>query len=294
MKLQIKVNPDTGVIEDAKFKTFGCGSAIASSSLATEWLKGKTVDEAMAIKNTEIVEELALPPVKVHCSVLAEDAIKAAIKNYQEKQDTADRDRASNRPGCNRRRRYNSSVTSPPTHSKGMTHVDRCCSGNPEPRRSKDAPPARAAAAVRDREGRRGGQAAHRRHAEPPARSRPGGKLYLRVRVQGGGCSGFQNKLDLDAKYDEKTDHKFEFHGIEVVVDKRSMLYLNGAVVDFHDDLNKKRVHHLEPAGQEHLRLRQFVLHVRVSGFGTAVTRTADATHDDHFDRLGLPRRFFG
>jgi iron-sulfur cluster assembly protein len=68
----------------------------------------------------------------------------------------------------------------------------------------------------------------------------PGGKLYLRVRVQGGGCSGFQNKLDLDAKYDEKTDHKFEFHGIEVVVDKRSMLYLSGAVVDFHDDLNKR------------------------------------------------------
>lgn len=86
MKLQIKVNPLTGVIEDAKFKTFGCGSAIASSSLATEWLKGKTVDEALGIKNTEIVEELALPPVKVHCSVLAEDAIKAALKNYQDKQ----------------------------------------------------------------------------------------------------------------------------------------------------------------------------------------------------------------
>ncbi len=90
MKLQIKVNPDTGVIEDARFKTFGCGSAIASSSLATEWLKGKTVDEALAIKNTEIVEELALPPVKVHCSVLAEDAIKAALKNYHDKQDAAD------------------------------------------------------------------------------------------------------------------------------------------------------------------------------------------------------------
>lgn len=87
MRLQIKVNPGTGVIEDAKFKTFGCGSAIASSSLATEWLKGKTVDEALGIKNTEIVEELALPPVKVHCSVLAEDAIKAAIANYQQKQD---------------------------------------------------------------------------------------------------------------------------------------------------------------------------------------------------------------
>ena len=90
MKLQIKVNLDTGVIEDAKFKTFGCGSAIASSSLATEWLKGKTVDEAMGIKNTAIVEELALPPVKVHCSVLAEDAIKAAIQNYQQKQDSAE------------------------------------------------------------------------------------------------------------------------------------------------------------------------------------------------------------
>src|SRR5437763_6600328 len=90
MKLQIKVDPVTGRIEDAKFKTFGCGSAIASSSLATEWLKGKTVEEARAIKNTEIVEELALPPVKVHCSVLAEDAIKAALKNYQEKQDAAE------------------------------------------------------------------------------------------------------------------------------------------------------------------------------------------------------------
>ena len=85
MKLQIKVDPITGVIEDAKFKTFGCGSAIASSSLATEWLKGKTLDDALAIRNTAIVEELALPPVKVHCSVLAEDAIKAAVKNFQDK-----------------------------------------------------------------------------------------------------------------------------------------------------------------------------------------------------------------
>lgn len=86
MKLQVKVNPETGVIEDAKFKTFGCGSAIASSSLATEWLKGKTVDQALAIKNTDIVNELSLPPVKIHCSVLAEDAIKAAIGDYKSKQ----------------------------------------------------------------------------------------------------------------------------------------------------------------------------------------------------------------
>ena len=84
MKLQIKVN-ELGVIEDAKFKTFGCGSAIASSSLATEWIKGMTVDQAMAIKNTQIVEELNLPPVKIHCSVLAEDAIKGAIADYKKK-----------------------------------------------------------------------------------------------------------------------------------------------------------------------------------------------------------------
>jgi len=84
MKLQLKIN-DAGIIEDAKFKTFGCGSAIASSSLATEWVKGMTVDQAMALKNTQIVEELNLPPVKIHCSVLAEDAIKAAIADYKAK-----------------------------------------------------------------------------------------------------------------------------------------------------------------------------------------------------------------
>lgn len=86
MRLQIKVNPETGVIEDARFKTFGCGSAIASSSLATEWLKGKSVDQALTIDNMDIVEELALPPVKIHCSVLAEDAIRAAINDYRVKQ----------------------------------------------------------------------------------------------------------------------------------------------------------------------------------------------------------------
>ena len=84
MRLQIKVN-DNGVIEDAKFKTYGCGSAIASSSLVTEWVKGKTLDEAAGIKNTDIAEELALPPVKIHCSILAEDAIKAAIADYKQK-----------------------------------------------------------------------------------------------------------------------------------------------------------------------------------------------------------------
>jgi iron-sulfur cluster assembly accessory protein len=102
----------------------------------------------------------------------------------------------------------------------------------------KDAPPAAPPITVTEK-----AAAEVRRHiADMESRNEiePGSKLYLRVRVQGGGCSGFQNKLDLDAKYDEKTDHKFEFHGIEVVVDKRSMLYLSGAVVDFHDDLNKR------------------------------------------------------
>jgi len=94
MKLQIRVNGD-GIIEDARFKTFGCGSAIASSSLVTEWVKGKTVDEALQIKNTQVAQELALPPVKVHCSVLAEDAIRAAISDYQRKRQST---QATNAP----------------------------------------------------------------------------------------------------------------------------------------------------------------------------------------------------
>lgn len=94
MKLQIKVN-ESGVIEDARFKTYGCGSAIASSSLVTEWVKGKTLDEAMNLKNTQIAEELALPPVKIHCSILAEDAIKAAIQDYRAKHGASDQAQAA-------------------------------------------------------------------------------------------------------------------------------------------------------------------------------------------------------
>ncbi|HTJ05406.1 MAG TPA: Fe-S cluster assembly scaffold IscU [Caldimonas sp.] len=90
MKLQIKVNPETGVIEDAKFKTYGCGSAIASSSLVTEWVKGKSLDDALKIKNSQIATELALPPVKIHCSILAEDAIKAAVSDYKSKHPARD------------------------------------------------------------------------------------------------------------------------------------------------------------------------------------------------------------
>ena len=90
MKLQIKVDHDTGIITDARFKTYGCGSAIASSSLVTEWVKGKTLDQAATIRNTQIAEELALPPVKIHCSILAEDAIKAAVEDYKKKHDLVD------------------------------------------------------------------------------------------------------------------------------------------------------------------------------------------------------------
>ncbi len=95
MRLQIRVNPETQVIEEAKFKTFGCGSAIASSSLATEWIKGRTVEDAMAIKNTDIVKELSLPPVKIHCSVLAEDAIRAAIGDWKKKNGVAEAEQAT-------------------------------------------------------------------------------------------------------------------------------------------------------------------------------------------------------
>ncbi len=95
MRLQIRVNPETQVIEEAKFKTFGCGSAIASSSLATEWIKGRTVEDALAIKNTDIVKELSLPPVKIHCSVLAEDAIRAAIGDWKKKNSVAEAESAT-------------------------------------------------------------------------------------------------------------------------------------------------------------------------------------------------------
>ncbi len=102
MRLQMKINPETQVIEEAKFKTFGCGSAIASSSLATEWVKGKTVDEALAISNTDIVRELSLPPVKIHCSVLAEDAIKAAIEDWKKKKEADPSPRPTRPPATSR------------------------------------------------------------------------------------------------------------------------------------------------------------------------------------------------
>ena len=118
MRLQIKVNPETQVIEDAKFKTFGCGSAIASSSLATEWVKGKTVAEALTISNTDIVKELALPPVKIHCSVLAEDAIRAAIGDWKKKNNVAENRRRSRSRSLSCEARYGAAHSA--VHSERM------------------------------------------------------------------------------------------------------------------------------------------------------------------------------
>ena len=176
MKLQLKVNESTGIIEDAKFKTFGCGSAIASSSLATEWLKGKTVDEALAIKNTEIVNELSLPPVKIHCSVLAEDAIKAAIGDYKKKQEAAQ--------GGKRM----IEVT-----PKAIDKIKKTFA----------------------REGVTGG---------------------LRLGVLGGGCSGLSYQFKFDAK-ERPTDKVFDYDGVKIFVDPKSLLYLDGMTLDYQESL---------------------------------------------------------
>ena len=137
MKLQIKVNEESGVIEDAKFKTFGCGSAIASSSLATEWVKGKSLAEALAIKNTDIVKELSLPPVKIHCSVLADDAIKAAVTDWKRRGGCADSWRAGGADGVVRPEQPFAELTTwarrlllklsrhPSSAKRGMRHTDR-------------------------------------------------------------------------------------------------------------------------------------------------------------------------
>jgi nitrogen fixation NifU-like protein len=178
MKLQVKVNPQTGVIDDAKFKTFGCGSAIASSSLATEWLKGKTVDEALAIKNTDIVNELSLPPVKIHCSVLAEDAIKAAIADYKKSRG----------------------------RSVGMIQISEV-----------------AAKKIRTLMAKQGID--------------EGG---LRVGVKGGGCSGLSYTFAWD-KQPRLGDEVFEgMDGAKIYVDKKSLLFLDGTILDYDTNLVSK------------------------------------------------------
>jgi nitrogen fixation NifU-like protein len=178
MKLQIKVNPATGLIEDAKFKTYGCGSAIASSSLVTEWVKGKSLDEALTIKNTHIAEELALPPVKIHCSILAEDAIKAAVQDYKAKPGTA-----------------------------------------PRPWQARPDP-----MAVTLTE-------AAARHVSRYIAKRGKG-VGVRLGVKTTGCSGLAYKLEY-ADDVASEDVVFEDHGVKVLIDPKSLPYIDGTQLDF-------------------------------------------------------------
>ena len=176
MKLQIQVN-DSGVIEDAKFKTYGCGSAIASSSLLTEWVKGKTLDEASQIKNSDIAEELALPPVKIHCSVLAEDAIRAAITDYQSKQTSAEKKSAQSQ-----------------LMSISLTEsaVDRV----------------------------------------KTFLEKRGKGVGVRLGVKTTGCSGMAYTIEF-ADEVEETDEVFEQDGVKVLINPKSLVYLDGTELDF-------------------------------------------------------------
>ena len=181
MKLQIKVNPDTGLIEDARFKTYGCGSAIASSSLVTEWVKGKTLDEAATIKNTQIAEELALPPVKIHCSILAEDAIKAAVQDYKSRHV---------QPPLPPARRIEVEIPMSVTLTEAAArHVSRYI-------------------------------------------SRRGKGVGVRLGVKTTGCSGLAYKLEY-ADDVAPEDVIFEDHGVKVLVDPKSLPYIDGTELDF-------------------------------------------------------------
>ncbi len=201
MKLQIKVGKD-GVIEDAKFKTYGCGSAIASSSLVTEWVKGKTLDEAAAIRNTAIAEELALPPVKIHCSILAEDAIKAAVADYRAKHGR----RAESGPprrGSSRQR-----IERGP-RIRDIEHVRR------EPRPGMAITLTESAA----------------KHVASSLVKRGKG-VGLRLGVRTSGCSGLAYKIEY-ADDIRPEDLSFQCHGVTVIVDPKSLQFLDGTELDF-------------------------------------------------------------
>ena len=236
MRLQIRVNPETQVIEEAKFKTFGCGSAIASSSLATEWVKGKTVDEAMEIKNTDIVKELALPPVKIHCSVLAEDAIRAAIGDWKKK-NGVDRRRPLCAAGCRE-------VTEANGRSKAAWKI-LSCSTEPLLR------PRSRAFSVTERAVRRIRSAMAKEGISPEQ----GG---LRLGIMGGGCSGLSYSIRFDTQPRER-DRIYTFEDVRVFVDPKSFIYLNGMVLDYEETLMRQGFNFINPNSQQVLRLR-FVL----------------------------------
>ena len=210
MKLQIRVNPETNIIEDAKFKTFGCGSAIASSSLATEWVKGKTVDEALQIRNTDIVKELSLPPVKIHCSVLAEDAIRAAISDWKKKQE---RDEAGGR----RAKQLEQTGVLP---AEQLTASANGCDIGLQHDRH----------ATRPKESRSRRRHWHIRAAIAKEGISPG-EGGLRLGVQGGGCSGLCYNIRFDTQPRER-DRIFQYGDVRVFVDPKSFIYLNGMTLD--------------------------------------------------------------
>ena len=268
MRLQLRIS-DEGVIQDAKFKTFGCGSAIASSSLVTEWVKGKTVDEATTITNKEIAKELSLPPVKIHCSVLAEDAIKAAIAGLQEE--------ARRAAGARRR---------PP-------RLDDRCRPRTQPRR----PPDRARLEELRRVRRRGG--ADQGPARPSGNTPSAG---LRVAVKGGGCSGLAYVMEW-AEAPQRAGQDLRADGVRVFVDPKSYLYLMGTEL-VRGDADGLGLQAGEPQREGRLRVRRELhgLGSRACAAGTVSRRWPArrlsgcgkvqpvAPGTTLFDVLGLPR----
>ena len=222
MKLQIKVN-ESGVIEDARFKTYGCGSAIASSSLVTEWVKGKTLDEALTIRNTQIAEELALPPVKVHCSILAEDAIKAAVQNYKESTRFRPRRRRTENeygPPRSAARFPQGHAGGPaepdPWHRDGAISVSCVAGGASAPWKNNMSVTLTQKAA---------------NHIGRYLQKRGKG-IGLRLGVRTTGCSGMAYKLEyVDEAAPE--DMVFESFGVNVYVDPKSLAYLDGTELDY-------------------------------------------------------------
>jgi Fe-S cluster assembly scaffold IscU len=231
MKLQIKV--ENGVITDAKFKTYGCGSAIASSSLVTEWVKGMSIDKAMTIKNSDIAEELSLPPVKIHCSVLAEDAIKAAIRDYQLKHGITDTTARVAPP-----------KHEPPLHdARRARHVRRLQSAR---RSARHRPRPRADRHLARRQG-------HARAAGPPRHP----QASIRLGIRGGGCTGYSYLFEFDDRDPRASDHVITKDGVRVVVDPKSMILLKGTEVDFETGIRGHGFKFHQPQHQGLLRLRR-------------------------------------
>ena len=242
MRLQIKVG-EGGLIEDAKFKTFGCGSAIASSSLATEWIKGKTIDEAAAIKNSDIVTELNLPPVKIHCSVLAEDAIKSAIADYRAKQ-------AAAREGVNN---VETETNVPAGHQANTDYRPPAAGATTGVGASMNVSLA-AIEAIQKNIAKRG---------------TPHDTTALRVGIRGGGCSGFSYVIEFHDGAPRARDRVMDFTSedgtpVRVLVDPKSLINLNGSTLDWEKTVMQQGFKFRNPNEKTSCRLRHVVY--RLSG----------------------------